>query len=425
MKKRIFCIMIVICLMLGLMTTAVFAEGGTVKTVATDQELLAALADSANDTVKLTADINLSDTLSIIRTVTLDLNGFVLGRFYAGDGPVIRVESGGSLTLIDSDPTVEHKFANHGKKLWKLGEYGTNIVSGGVITGDPFHTESGVYVQKGGTFIMKGGNIAGCYATLFGGGVFNTGSFTMEDGNIMGCLTEGRGGAVYACDGTFTMTGGKIDNCGAGLYGDGIYLSGPAVMYANGGEVNENVFLETNSQITTGTSPSGATAFRKSVDNTGTIGHGMFYGEVSNSGTISGGTFSDRVTNTGVISGGTFADTGTVANKIGSTVSGGTFNGTVTVEVVINADNGSDNITQEIPRGQKVSKPDDPQKTDHSFIGWYNGNTAFDFNKPVFDAVMIKARWVEAPLRPGSASTPKVTSGKSPMMKVIPGFPSA
>lgn len=184
MKKRIFGIIIVLGLVLGLLPTAVFAGGGTVMAVATDQELIAALADSANDTVKLTTDIRFDDTLSITRAVTIDLNGCVLGKFYAGsgDGPVIRVESGGALTLIDSNPTVEHKFTGYGRKLWKLSEYGTNIVSGGVITGDPLYAETGVHVQKGGTFVMKGGNIAGCLGYYFGGGVYNAGSFTMEGG---------------------------------------------------------------------------------------------------------------------------------------------------------------------------------------------------------------------------------------------------
>jgi len=396
MKKRIFGIMAVICLMLGLMTTAVAAEGGTVvKTVATETELLAALADSANGTVKLTADVKLNETLSITRAVTIDLNGCVLGKFYSGSGfgPGIRVENGGALTLIDSDPTVGHKFTNYGRKLWKLSEYGTNIVNGGVITGDPLYAENGVYVQKGGTFIMKGGNIAGCLDNSFGGGVFNAGSFVMEGGNILGCQTEGQGGAVYVRDGIFTMTGGNIGNCRASLDGDGIHLSGSAVMYANGGEVNENVFLETNSRITAAASLGGVTAFRQGAVNTGTIAHGSFSGDMTSTGTISGGTFDGNVTNTGTISGGTFS--GNVANKLGSKVSGGSFTGTVTVEVVIDTDNGSDRVTQEIPRGETLSKPDDPQKTGHYFTGWYDGDTPFYFDGPVLDAVTIKAKWVE------------------------------
>lgn len=139
-----------------------------VKTVATAEELLAALADSATGTVKLTADIDPGYPLNIAGTVTLDLNGHVLQRVYTGDCPVINVESGGALTLIDSDPTVGHKFSDSGRKLWRLSEYGTNIVNGGVITGDPLNLESGVYVQKGGTFIMKGGKIDNCRASIDG-----------------------------------------------------------------------------------------------------------------------------------------------------------------------------------------------------------------------------------------------------------------
>lgn len=175
-----------------------------VKTVATAEELLAALADSATGTVKLTADIDPGYPLNIAGTVALDLNGHVLQRFYIGDGPVINVESGGALTLIDSDPTVGHKFSDSGRKLWRLSEYGTNIVNGGVITGDPLNLESGVYVQKGGTFIMTGGNIVGCYSSYYGAGV--------------------------RAEGSFTMTGGNIDNCRASIDGDTpFYFDGPVL----------------------------------------------------------------------------------------------------------------------------------------------------------------------------------------------------
>ena len=49
-----------------------------VKEVATAEELTAALENNANDTVKLTADITIGTTLTVSRTVTLDLNGNVL-----------------------------------------------------------------------------------------------------------------------------------------------------------------------------------------------------------------------------------------------------------------------------------------------------------------------------------------------------------
>ncbi len=73
-----------------------------VKEVATAEELTAALENNANDTVKLTADITIGTTLTVSRTVTLDLNGNVLKM--TGGFSVIKVESGGDLTIADSTP---------------------------------------------------------------------------------------------------------------------------------------------------------------------------------------------------------------------------------------------------------------------------------------------------------------------------------
>ena len=51
------------------------AAGETVKEVSTADELTAAIADSTVNTVKLAGDISISSSLTVTRTVTLDLNG--------------------------------------------------------------------------------------------------------------------------------------------------------------------------------------------------------------------------------------------------------------------------------------------------------------------------------------------------------------
>lgn len=51
------------------------AAGETVKEVSTADELTKAIADSTVNTVKLTTDISISSSLTVTRTVTLDLNG--------------------------------------------------------------------------------------------------------------------------------------------------------------------------------------------------------------------------------------------------------------------------------------------------------------------------------------------------------------
>ena len=58
--------------------TSLIGGNETAKDVSTAEELTAAIADVNFDTVRLTGDISISSTLTVNRTVTLDLNGHVL-----------------------------------------------------------------------------------------------------------------------------------------------------------------------------------------------------------------------------------------------------------------------------------------------------------------------------------------------------------
>ena len=192
-----------------------------VKEVATADELTDALENSANGTVKLTTDITINTTLTISRTVTLDLNGRILKM--TGSDSVIKVASGGNLTIADSHTTTQRNFTPDGDGLWVLDASGSEIVNGGIITGGNTSNGGGVYVVTGGQLTMTGGNIVGCLATYEGGGVYIDGLrgssdqtvFTMTGGSITGCQANGTdgGGGVNVTKGTFTMKGGNIIAC--------------------------------------------------------------------------------------------------------------------------------------------------------------------------------------------------------------------
>jgi len=253
--------------------TSLIGGNETAKDVSTAEELTAAIADSNVITVRLASDINIDTTLTVNRTVTLDLNGHVLKYGSANNGSVIVVEGSGQLTIEDSNTSnLSHKFMPNGK-LWVLDEAsGTEAVTGGVITGGkgyPFHLVSGtvncgggVYIAPGGQLTMTGGNIIGCSAE-FGGGVCiyprQNGEqiqFSMSGGSIIGCVASDLGGGVCAY-GTFKMSGQAVirscavesaDNfvCGGGVYVDGSFeMSGEATIKgcqaisdsANGGGV--------------------------------------------------------------------------------------------------------------------------------------------------------------------------------------------
>lgn len=103
--------------------------------VSTEKELTDALAHSSNETVRLTEDIDISESLTVSRTVTLDLNDRVLtltgkDRFITVSGQDAKV------TLTDSAKTKsQRKFSINQDGVWVLDESGDKTVSGGVITG--------------------------------------------------------------------------------------------------------------------------------------------------------------------------------------------------------------------------------------------------------------------------------------------------
>ena len=228
---------------------------GAVTDVSTAADLTAAIADVNFDTVKLTTDIDISNTLTVNRTVTLDLNGHVLK--YENDqthGGLLAVEKGGYLTIIDSNSNAPHRFKPNSDGLWVLDENGSETVTGGVITGgtgyqyqkvhpngEGYTEEAGgaVCVKVGGSLFMTGGNIVGCSAMSGkGGGVHVEGNFSMTGGSIIGCAAD-RGGGVHMAVGdnesaTFSMSGNAIIRCckavSSNASGGGVYVLGNFTM---------------------------------------------------------------------------------------------------------------------------------------------------------------------------------------------------
>ena len=303
MKKRILSILLTLCMVLCLVPTTAFAAGETNRKVETEQELVDALADSSVDIITLKNDIAIGTTLTVLRKVTLDLNGYVLR--YAdttANGSVFKIVSGGDLTVIDSRPDAEHRF-NSDNILWAPDEQnGKEIVMGGVITGGtgtPCYVNGssyfvacggGVYLEGDARFTMDGGNIVGCIANT-GGGVHisENGSFTMNGGSIMGCSSwdfSGPGGTpyfggVYLDSGTFTMTGGVIKDCAK----YSVVLNENATMNANGGEIYGVVEVGKNSYVTGLDGIAGVTVFRDNFwiyHNSARVDWGIFYGSITN-----------------------------------------------------------------------------------------------------------------------------------------------
>lgn len=220
---------------------SVLAANGEAE-VTTASELTGALADSSISRITLKGDIDIGSTLTINRTVTLDLNGNVLKM--TGGFSVIKVESGGNLTIADSNTTTQHNFNPRYKQpawhidMWELDKGGSEIVFGGVITGgggDLTHSDGGgVLVNGGGKLTMTGGSIVGCSAVGLGGGVRlaydssigKNSTFTMTGGSIIGCAAKNGSGVSVSPGCTFIMdSDSEIRNCNAQSGGGGVAIS--------------------------------------------------------------------------------------------------------------------------------------------------------------------------------------------------------
>lgn len=261
-RKRIYTALLCTCFLFSTASVPVSAaetEQGEMITlsnrsgeaeVSTKDALTSALGDSNISKITLKQDIAISDTLTVNRAVTLDLNGFVLRM--TKEGSVIKVEQGGELTIADSDTDKAHKFVQSTGGLWVLVDDSSKTVYGGIITGGNAQKGGGVYVAPGGKLKMTGGSIVGCQAKD-GGGVYldnnmqtdASSEFTMTDSSIIGCTASYLGGGVTvnpAC--TFTMGGRSAVRSCTARNGGGVHISTSS---ANGNGVftlrNGDIFL--------------------------------------------------------------------------------------------------------------------------------------------------------------------------------------
>lgn len=409
-----------------------------------DSKNLSDALTSDTAVIRLTGDIGITAYMTVQRAVTIDLNGHLLKTTDEGSN-LIHVTQNGELTLIDSNPNAVHKF-DKSNTLWRLAAEdaeGENIVviKGGAITGGSYYTGGGIYVAPGGTLLMRGGNIVGCTARE-GGGVHVEagGRFEMSAGTITGCVAQTannddtRGGGLCNFGTTVLSGAAAIRDCraiqsdvdhgyaGGGICSvrnltirDNVTVSGctahveSGAMSIGGGDANnsptEIIGGTFDGSVTNGGTISGG-AFTGPVWNNGIISGGQFTGSVVNRGTITNGTFGGEVTNEsgrsfGVISGGTFNGKVTNKNDISDSpeetpakISGGTFNGEVIgAYTVAFLSDGENTAPPQIRANAPADQPADPTKEGYTFIGWYNGESEWDFETPVTADLTLTAKW--------------------------------
>ena len=353
MKRRLLPILMTLVLVCALPIWAAFVTSGDVTNplvctagaalppepveVRTADELQSNI--TAGNSVKLMADINITSTLKISRSLTLDLNGYVLKM--TGSGSVLKVSDRATLTITDSRPQNPH-----------TGSY-AGLPAGGVITGGKADKGGGILLDGGCTLKLTGGCITDCHAIGAGGG---------------GVVLNGDTAILY-------MSGtARIENCTAGETWGANAIFNFGTMYADGGTVDGTVNNQGTIRLSEGAAAE--TVFNGTVYNrsAGTIKAGRYNETVENKGTITGGTFCGGVTNDG----------GTIEDGAYETVK-------------FNSDNGAQAKEEKVLRGQKVPNPAAPTKSGHTFVDWYLGDEKYNFDTPVTAPLTLTAKWEKVP----------------------------
>ena len=362
MKRRLLPILMTLVLVCALPIWAAFVTSGDVtnplvSTAWATLPDLQAKIDAAADNATITLDSNteIAATLQITKNLTLDLNGCTLRM--TGDGSVLKVSGRATLTIQDSSAE------------------GTGTITGGnAVDG------GGVYIDNNATLKMTGGCITGCHASYGGGGIRSSGNLYMS--------------------GT-----AKIEKCTSNWGSDDAIWNKEGVIYADGGTVDGMVNSQGTITCSNGTNANAATVFNKTVYLRGSnqtkrcIEAGTYNGTVENTGSITGGAFYGTVRNqknsmglniTGSVTGGTFY--GPIVNEVGpGQVTGGTF------AVRFDTDGGSEIEPTMVEYDDLVPKPADPTKSGYTFIGWEDADGAYDFSKSVTAPLTLTAKWEKNP----------------------------
>ena len=221
--------------------TSLISGNETAKDVSTAEELTAAIADVKFDTVKLTGDISISNSLTVNRPdVTLDLNGYTLTCGDTECDDIFSVNEHGNLTVKDSGTGGKIDGQNNNCGFSINGGILT-LKSGTIINCMTDGDGGAVDISDGGKFEMSGGAITNCKASDDSGAVdIGDGcTFIMNSGTISGCRADDDAGAIFIKgNASFLMNGGTIENCSAGNYGGAVKIRNTSRFTMNGGTIS-------------------------------------------------------------------------------------------------------------------------------------------------------------------------------------------
>ena len=128
-------------------------------------------------------------------------------------------------------------------------------------------------------------------------------------------------------------------------------------LFANGGAVKGTVILGSKGTIQTTNASGGCTVFYDEVTNQGTVSGGIYYGGIQGSGTLTG-----------------------TYHTVTFDLNGGS--GAAPTQRFFHTDTA------------KALRPANPTRDGCAFLGWYNGDTKYDFTEAVTKNLTLTAKWV-------------------------------
>ena len=186
------------------------------------------------------------------KELTIDMNGHRISN--TGDGGVIHLYEGASLTLTSSKPNTWFTYDGYNLEDPAHKE-SMKISTGGLVTGGETKDGAGIYMEAGSNLTLDGVAVAGnladattwASAEKCGGGIYASKNCTVEltgNARVQNNCARTLGGGIYlgGDDATLIINGGRVDY-NRGYRGGGIYLDGSnnTVSIKKNGIVNGNV----------------------------------------------------------------------------------------------------------------------------------------------------------------------------------------
>lgn len=403
MKKRILSMLLVVCMLMSMLPTAVFAADAS---VSSQQDLLDAIANASDgDTITLTGsiDVDMSGTaansgaITVDKSITIDGAGYALNATNGSQNATLLLVANGANATIQNLTVNGNGYAKHGVQAYSAtatlndvtstGNTGYGIlVNRSTVEATGLTTSGngwgGVNVDANGSgsasFTMNSGSIAEDASVVIEGDAGDTTETTINGGTLQNVMKHPNA-ADAAGEDTITISGGTISGS----------VTGDIVKVTNGqidGDVTGNQSLEVNGGTIGGTvSPVYQVTYAKG-ENVEVTDLGGSYAQgqtVTFTATADGGYTLDADSVKAQTDGG--MDVTVTDNKDGSfsftmpaenvsvTVTATAQPGTHTV-TFMNGNNVAGTIT--VTDGDTITKADAPTLTPDAgyvFEGWFSG----------------------------------------------------